>query len=107
MGKIHDRLASRQKATDKEPSGSIPEESPTTNRGVIRSEEGTSRSAPIGTDRGRINLSVPPHVDEALTAAAEALGTTKAHLALHLVLDGLPRLAEAVRAVRELKGPAA
>jgi hypothetical protein len=45
-----------------------------------------------------VNLSVPPGVDAVLARAAERLGMTRAQLALHLVVSGLPELDRIVRA---------
>lgn len=102
MGKMADRIAAagaNRMVTKETHGGGNPGLPPSSNTGVIQPESSTSGSEQIGSDRGRVNLSVPPGVDAALSRAARLLGMTKAQVALHLVLEGLPGLERIVSSV--------
>lgn len=88
----------------REPVGAGAEKPPTSNYGGNSSkgpEQEITDPRQIGADRGRVNLSVPPGVDAVLARAADRLGMTRAQLALHLVVAGLPELDRIVRATHE------
>ena len=81
--------------TNREQNGPEPVKSPSSNTGVIQTDGGVSQvtdPAHIGSDRMRLNLSLPPGVEAVLTSAASRLGMTRAQVALHLVVAGLPEL---------------
>ena len=85
--------------TNREQNGSETVKPPACNTGVIQQDGGSSQitdSAHIGSDRMRLNLSLPPGVDAVLTSAASRLGMTRAQVALHLVVAGLPELRRVV-----------
>lgn len=85
-------------------SGAKPQKPPPSNYGgnsLNPSSLENTDSRPSGSDRGRVNLSVPPGVDAVLARAADRLGMTRAQLALHLVVAGLPELDRIVRATDE------
>lgn len=81
--------------TNREQNGSETVKPPACNTGVIQNTSLPSEitdGSPIGSDRTRLNLSLPSGVDAFLTRAASALGMTRAQVALHLVVAGLPEL---------------
>lgn len=101
MGKQARIGAANRSASDRSPIGAQAPKPPPSNTGVILRkgpEQEITDPRQIGTDRGRVNLSVPPGVDAVLARAAERLGMTRAQLALHLVVSGLPELDRIVRA---------
>ena len=90
--------------TNREQNGSETVKPPACNTGVIQNTSLPSEItdwSPIGSDRTRLNLSLPSGVDAFLTRAASALGMTRAQVALHLVLAGLPDLRRLVDSVDE------
>lgn len=81
--------------TNREQNGSEPVKPPACNTGVIPEQTTSSEITDlqqIGSDRSRLNLSLPFGVDAVLTRAASRLGMTRAQVALHLVVAGLPEL---------------
>ena len=91
--------ASPRLDTDSTRNGAETVKPPACNTGVIQQDGGSSQitdSAHIGSDRMRLNLSLPPGVDAVLTSAASRLGMTRAQVALHLVVAGLPELRRVV-----------
>lgn len=101
MGKQARISAANRSAPDSTPIGAqAPNPRPVTTGVILSGQESTTGADRfhIGADRGRVNLSVPPGVDAVLARAAERLGMTRAQLALHLVVSGLPELDRIVRA---------
>ena len=101
MGKQARIGAANRSAPDSTPIGAQAPKPPPSNYGGNSSGHESTTGADrfhIGADRGRVNLSVPPGVDAVLARAAERLGMTRAQLALHLVVSGLPELDRIVRA---------
>ncbi len=76
---------------------------PTTNRGGKAGNETGAESPQSGTDRSRVNVSLPAGVYGSLAAAAENLGTSISQIALSAIMAGLPTLADQVAAVDRLK----
>ena len=104
MGRQAKINAANRSVAVREPVGAGAEKPPPSNYGGNSSERArTEITDPrqIGADRGRVNLSVPPGVDAVLARAADRLGMTRAQLALHLVVAGLPELDRIVRATHE------
>lgn len=101
MGRQAKINAANRSVAVREPVGAGAEKPPPSNYGGKSSGQESTTDADrfhIGADRGRVNLSVPPGVDAVLARAAERLGMTRAQLALHLVVSGLPELDRIVRA---------
>lgn len=104
MGRQAKINAANRSGAVREPVGAGAEKPPPSNTGVIHRkgpEQEITDPRQIGADRGRVNLSVPPGVDAVLARAADRLGMTRAQLALHLVVAGLPELDRIVRATHE------
>ena len=76
---------------------------PSTNRGVKSENETGVESPQSGTDRSRVNVSLPAGVYVGLASSAEKLGTSISQIALSAIMSGLPTLAEQVAAVDRLK----
>lgn len=76
---------------------------PQGNTGGNSAREFFESGNPSGTDRLRINMSVPEGVHAALTAAAEDLGMSVAQVTLSAVMAGLPTLVTQVHNVGELR----
>lgn len=75
---------------------------PPTNRGGKVEEAQTGEMSQTVTDRQRVNLSLPPGLHRALTAAADEMGTSVSQVALLAILAGLPTLANQVRSMGAL-----
>ena len=104
MGRQAKINAANRSVAVREPVGSGAETPHLVTTGVIHRkgpEQEITDPRQIGADRGRVNLSVPPGVDVVLARAADRLGMTRAQLALHLVVAGLPELDRIVRAIHE------
>lgn len=104
MGRQAKINAANRSVAVREPVGAGAEKPPASNTGVIQNTSLPSEitdGSPIGSDRTRLNLSLPSGVDALLTRAASALGMTRAQVALHLVLAGLPDLRRLVDSVDE------
>lgn len=76
---------------------------PSTNRGVNVGNDSGAGSNQSGTDRSRVNVSLPPGVYASLSGSAEKLGTSISQIALAAIMAGLPTLADQVDAVNRLK----
>lgn len=104
MGRQAKINAANRSVAVREPVGAGAENPRLVTTGVIHRkgpEQEITDPRQIGADRGRVNLSVPPGVDAVLARAADRLGMTRAQLALHLVVAGLPELDRIVRATHE------
>ena len=77
---------------------------PSTNRGVKVGNETDVQSTQSGTDRSRVNVSLPPGVYASLSGAAEKLGTSISQIALAAIMAGMPALADQVDSLGRLKG---
>lgn len=76
---------------------------PATNRGVKSGNETGAESPQSGTDRTRVNVSLPAGVYASLAGSSEKLGTSISQMALSAIMAGLPSLADQVEAVERLK----
>lgn len=70
-------------------------------------KEGTTKgdNPQLGSDRYRVNVSLPPAVHRALVGAAAVMGTSVSQVALQAIINGLPTLTTQVAAAMELGEP--
>ena len=83
--------------------GALKVSAPTTNRGGKSVTDFGSESTQSGTDRSRVNVSLPPGVYASWAGSAEKLGTSISQIALAAIMAGLPSLADQVEAIERLK----
>ncbi len=81
------------------------ESPPSTNRGG-NGETGESRendrSGQSGTDRYRVNVSLPFGIHQAVNGAAEKLGASVSQIALMAIMAGMPEIQRQIEAAKRL-----
>ena len=94
-----------QSVSKLEHSGILDPLAPPTNRGVksdTKVGEVSNENNQNDTNRCRVNLTLPPGVYRALSAAAENMGTTVSSLSVSAILAGLPTIAVQVESLASL-----
>lgn len=92
-----------QTGANRAQSGALVDAPPQGNTGGTVLTESQVDGNRMGTDRLRVNISVPQGIHDALAGIAEKTGMSVAQAALMALTAGLPALREQVEAVKALR----
>lgn len=87
--------------TEGGPGGGPSESPPSSNTGGTGGNAARGATHQSGTDeaRERLNLSISPQLRIALEVAARFMGMSASQVALHAIVEGMPRVAEQAKAM--------
>ncbi|MCY1297025.1 hypothetical protein D9M69_447720 [compost metagenome] len=95
--------------SERAPGGAKTAAPPSSNTGGTGGNAARGVMNQSGTDEGRerLNLSISPQLRIALEVAARFMGLSASQVALHAIIEGMPRISEQARAMSTLANNAA